>query len=153
MLPWHNSSSTERQPRSWGGHVLTLWYKWGDTKCWFRERGWVRQRWRRCLFASKAKQKWKSQQCREPEWGSKILCWQNYWPQYYTQILERGEKKSHKASPGETERPGLHMQLHKCTRGSQEVWYKHIYLHTGLGWIVVATQLDVSTHARSLSLS
>lgn len=73
--------------------MLTLWYKWEDTKRLFRERGWEGERWRVCLFASEAKQKWKSQQCREPEWGSKILCWQNYWPQYCTQILE-GRKKN-----------------------------------------------------------
>lgn len=104
-----------------------------------------------CL-RGKAKQKWKSQQCREPEWGSKILCWQNYWPQYCTQILEGGKKKNLTRLLLER-RSGLHMQLHKCTIGSQEVWYKHIYLHTGLRWVVVATQLDVSTHARSLSPS
>lgn len=89
------------------------------------------ERWRRRLFAREAKQKWKSQQCREPEWGSKILCRQNFWPQYRTQILV-GKKKIHKPSPGEIERPGAtHAAAHKCI-GSWEN-NASTYPHTGLG--------------------
>lgn len=131
--------------------MLTLWYKWEDTKRLFRERGWEGERWRVCLFASEAKQKWKSQQCREPEWGSKILCWQNYWPQYCTQILE-GRKKN-KLTSLLLERQNAQGYTCSCTQMYYRLTGNVIQAHTytGLRWTVTATQLNVYTHARSLS--
>lgn len=84
----------------------------------------------------------KSQWCREPERGSKILCWQNHWPQYCTQILaEKKKKTTHKPSPGETERPGATherksieseeiMQAHAYTEAYSLQWYLHTIMPT-----------------------